>query len=252
MKNSLIILLLFLLPALAYAQINESDTLRFQARFGISGNAQTGNVEMFALRGKVDMLYAPAKKLVFKTQTSYMYQEFFHRKADEDVLSRNFAYWKPQARLYPYLMCFLSTNFRRNIDFRYFTGAGLTWQIVQKPKHNIKWSVMGVYEQSNFSKNTFNDLAYNGQNQIKIWRASTRIFGRHVLGNNKFILHYEAYIQPSFERSNNLRWQTEIGGDIPIYKGLNFTTNYVYTYEGVVTLGSKEEDSIFTVGLGFS
>lgn len=247
--NSVLKFLFCFATSFAYAQINESDTTHLQARLSLTGAWQKGNVEMFAMRGKADISFSPTRKLVFKTQNAYLFQSFFKKKADEDILSRNFVYWNPQARIYPFAMAFVSTNFRRNIDFRYFAGAGATWQIIHHKAHTLKLALSAIYEETNFKKTTFNDLAYNGQEKINIWRATAWLFGKHHFAHHKIILHYDAYLQPSFEKSNNLRWQVDAGIDFPIHKNFNFTTNFLYTYEGIVVSGNKQEDSILTFGV---
>jgi hypothetical protein len=234
-----------------FAQINESDTLLLQSKVSLTGNWQTGNVELLSLRSKLDVSFAPTKNIVFKTQNAYFYQEFYKKKADEDVFSRNFLYLSPQKRIYPFLMGFISKNYRRKIDFRYFFGAGLTFQIIKKPKHILKFALSGIYESTEFSKDIFNKEEYNGKFEINTWRTTAWIFGKHYLFNKKAILHYEAYIQPSIEKQHNFRWQTEVGMDVPLWKGLNFTSNYIYTYEGIIIKNLKNKDSIMTFGISY-
>jgi hypothetical protein len=249
MRKILLFSLLIILGLKAGAQINESDTLLIQSRFSLTGNWQSGNVEMLVFRGRADISFAPNSHFAFKTQNAYLYQEFFKRKADEDIFSRNFVYFNQTKKLYPFAYTFLTSNFRRKIDFRYFAGLGLGIHLWRKKNHLLKTALSGVYEQSNFTVVNFNKSEYNGQNQINTWRATAWVFGRHFLLNRKLFLHYEAYIQPSLEKNDNFRWQTEIGLDIPIWKGLNFTTNYIYTYESVVAERAKTDDSILTFGL---
>lgn len=241
---------MLLWPYLAQAQINESDTARFQGRASLTGNWQTGNVEMLALRGKLEVLAAPSRKLVFKTQNAYLYQEFFRRRADEDIFSRNFLYWSPQRKLYPFAMLFMATNYRRQIDFRYFTGAGLTWQALKQDGHLIKLSASAVYEQSTFLKNTFNEPVYNGRTTLDTWRATVWLMGRHRLGK-RLTLHYEGYLQPSVQDAADFRWQAEAGLDVLLGKGFSFTGNFVYTYEGIVALPALNRDQILTFGLAY-
>ncbi len=249
MKKLLIIILFS--PLLALAQINESDTILLQTRLSLSGNWQEGNVEMLAFRGKLDMSVSLAKKIVFKSQNSYLYQEFFKRKADEDIFSRNFLYLNPKAKVYPFTIAFLSTNFRREIDLRYFVGIGFTWQVVRHQKHLLKVALSGVYEKTDFTKATFNESQYNGIQSIRTWRATFWLFGRHQIAYKRLIFHYDFYAQPSLEQRNNLRWQTEAGLDIPLWQGLNFTSNFIYTYESIVIEKQKNKDSIFTVGFSY-
>ena len=88
MKN---ILYFFLFsPIFLSAQINEGDTLNLKASLSLTGFWQGGNVETLIFRAKSNLSFKPSKKLVFKTQNSYVYQAFGKEKADEDILSLNF------------------------------------------------------------------------------------------------------------------------------------------------------------------
>jgi hypothetical protein len=147
--------LLFFSPLLS-AQINESDTLSIKANLSLTGFYQGGNVETIIFRAKSDFSFKPLKNLVFKTQNSYVYQEFGKEKADEDILSVNFLYLNPDRKVYPLLLGFISTNFRREIDLRSLVGAGVTYQIVNKKSHWLKLSLSSEYEQTAFGETNFN------------------------------------------------------------------------------------------------
>jgi Protein of unknown function, DUF481 len=248
--NKILVLVLFF-PSVLWAQLNESDTLLFQSRFGLTGAWQTGNVEYLAFRGKIDMTLAPSRQFAFKTQNSYLYQEFYNRRADEDIFSRNFIYFNQTKAIYPFAMAFLATNYRREINFRYFAGAGLTWQALRKPNHLLKVALSGIYEQTNYTKSVFNIEEFNGKSQIDTWRATFWLFGKHHFLNHKLIFHYDCYAQPSLQNAANYRWQIETGFDVPIWKGLTISTNYIYTYENLVTDKLKTKDSILTFGLAY-
>ncbi len=115
-----VILLVLLLCAATFplaAQLNESDTLNFQLKTGISGNLQKGNVDLFLIRGRLEFSFIPVKTLVFKSQNSSLYQSFSGRKADNDLFSRNYLYFRPERRLYPFAISYSSSNFRRRIRF---------------------------------------------------------------------------------------------------------------------------------------
>jgi len=53
------------------------------------------------------------------------------------------------------------------------------------------------------------------------------------------------------EWRDNLRWQAEAGLDVPLWQGLNFTSNFIYTYESIVTAKQKNQDSILTFGFSY-
>ncbi|WP_027001766.1 DUF481 domain-containing protein [Hugenholtzia roseola] len=247
MKNLLFIFLLF--PLSLFAQINESDTAKIKGNLALTGFWQGGNVETLVLRAKMDLSLKPLKVLVFKTQNAYLYQEFFKQKADEDIFSRNFLYFKPENKIYPFLLGFISTNFRRKIDLRYFVGAGATWQIVRKKNHLLKTALSAEYEDTKFAQNNFNENQYDGSTHLRTWRATAWIFGKHHLANDKIILSYESYIQPSIEEANNFRWQAEASADFPLSKHVSFRMSYLYTFEKIVIENQRQQDRILTFGL---
>lgn len=245
-----LLLVLIALPCIIQAQINESDTARVQLRSSITGNYQHGNVQLFALRGRIE-LSAAGKNFVFKTQNNGLYQSFFKTKADADLFSRNFLYYRPQQRVYPFVMGFVASNYRLKIDTRVFVGGGATWQMIKSSKSNLKLSASMVYEQTNFSRSQFNNTHYTGQKQIRLWRATSWLAGQHRFNENGLRLHYTIYYQPGLDGQNNYRLSGEAGLDFPIYKGLGFTMLYTNLYEQVVVSGVQQRDALFSFGLNY-
>jgi hypothetical protein len=247
-------LILFIFPiGSAWAQLNESDTALWQMKVGVTGVWQGGNVELLAIRGKLDASFSPNPDWAFKTQNAYLYQSFFNNRADEDIFSRNFLYYQPRKMIYPFLISFISTNFRRKIDFRQFSGAGASWQILRgKNGQTVKTALSGVYETSRFSVSQFNEVRLNGNDRIDTWRATAWLFGRHSLLSKTLVLHYEGYFQPSLEDAENIRWQVEAGLDVPLRKGWAFTINWIYTYESIIAQRLQNHDRILTFGFNFS
>lgn len=251
-NNMRILAVLFLLVGLggsASAQLNESDTLRLQYRTALTGNVQTGNLEALTLVGRLELSAAPGAQWAVKTQNTVRYQAFFGRKADSDFDSRNFLYAGQQRALYPFAMAFLSGNFRRKINFRWFAGPGLTWQAIRRAGHVLKISLAGVYEATDFAGTTYNFPEYAGSARIGTWRATARVFGQHQVLSQRLRLFYEFYWQPSVEQANNYRWLADMGLELPVWKGLSFHTHLLYTRENVVIAGVKPEDLIFTFGI---
>ncbi len=230
------------------AQINESDTLKLKANLSLTGFWQAGNVETLIFRAKSDLSVKPWKKWVFKTNNSYVYQEFGKEKADEDILSLNFLYFNPERKFYPLALGFISTNFRREIDVRYLFGAGVTYQVLNKDKNWLKFSITGEYEQTNFSETDFNISEYDGSKSINTLRGTIWVNGKYHLFKNKLILTHESYVQPSLEQSNNYRWRADLGLELPVWKFLNFKINYLHTFESIVIEGQKRQDKFLTLG----
>jgi Protein of unknown function, DUF481 len=241
-----------LYSSISFSQINESDVNKLQVNISATGNYQQGNVSILTLRNRLEFSSIPLDSLVFKSQNSSLYQEFSNVKADFDIFSRNYLYYKPQRNLYPYAIGYISSNFRRKIESRYFVGIGLTYQLIKNPNHNLKISGNAVYEQTQFNGNTFNFYQYDRNDAINIWRSSIFLSGTHYLFNRKIKLHYTTYYQPSFNEAKNYRTQSDLGIDFPIWNGLAFNTLFTYTHENVTIIKVKKDDRILTFGLSYN
>ena len=237
-----------LFPRLSTAQINESDTLDLKASLSLTGVFQRGNVETTIFRAKSELSVKTFQNWVFKTQNSYVYQEFGRKKADEDILSLNFLYFNPNRKAYPLILGFASTNYRREIDLRYLLGAGMTYQVVNTDHHWLKFSLSGEYERTRFSRPDFNFDEYNGMSSIATFRGTFWANGKYQFLNKKLVLNHEVYFQPSLEDRRNYRWQADLGLEWPLIRYLNFKINYVHTFESIVIASQKEEDSLLTFG----
>ena len=239
---------LLFFPFFLSAQINESDTLSVKASLSLTGFYQGGNVETLIFRAKSDFSFKPWKKWVFKNQNSYVYQAFDKDKADEDILSLNFLYLNPERKIYPFVLGFVSTNFRREIDLRSLVGAGATFQIFNKDDSWLKLSLSSEYEQTKFAETNFNYSEYDGNESINTFRGTIWVNGKYQMFKKKVILNHEIYFQPSLEESNNFRWQADVGLELPIWKYLNFKINYRHTFESIVIENQKQKDNMLTFG----
>lgn len=236
----------------APAQLNESDTTLVQVRAAVTGNVQQGNVEVVTIRGKIDFTLAPTRRLVFKSQNSSLYQAFYSVKADNDIFSRTYFYINPYRRVYPFAIGYVSANFRRKIDWRYFVGAGATVQLWKTQKNSVKASLSTIYETTRFSAMTYNDNTYNGSSTIALWRPTIWFSGWHTLQAGNLRVYYEAFYQPSFSDAQNYRWQANVGLDLLVWRGLGVSVLYTYTHEDVVILGIKQNDQLLTMGLSYT
>lgn len=243
-----IVFFLLLLPFGLWAQMNESDTLKFKADLGLSGFYQGGNVQTEIFRATSEINYRPWKQWVFKTRNSYVYQKFGGSKADEDFLSLNFLYFNPDRKIYPLVLGFFSSNFRREIKMRSLYGAGVTFQVLNKDKNWLKFSLTSEYERTTFNLDQFNRAEYNGNTSINTWRSTIWINGRYQLFDKKLILTHESYYQPSLERGDNYRWRADLGIELPVWKHLNFRFSYLYTQESIVVEGQREQDDVMSFG----
>ncbi len=235
----------------AAAQLNESDTATFQFRAGATGALQKGNVDLLILRGRLELVSNSKRRLVFKTQNNALYQEFSGFQADNDIHSRNYLYYQPAHKVYPFAMAYLQTNYRRQIDMRGFGGVGVTWQMVQQPRANIKLSGSLVFEDTRFSAAQFNEAFYNGSHTIGLWRATAYLAGWHRLLDERLKFFYTAYWQPGLDGVANNRAQIETSLDFIILRNLSFLMQYSFYYEQIVTLPVKQHDRLLSFGLSY-
>ncbi|MCR9013936.1 DUF481 domain-containing protein [Aquiflexum gelatinilyticum] len=233
------------------AQLDESDSAKNQVRLVLNGNRQKGNVNIAMVRGRMDFLFRINPDFIFKTQNSLLYQEFFEKKADRDIFSRNYLYFKPQNRFYPYAIGYVSTNFRRRIDHRYFAGIGVTWQMILTGLHSVKLSTNTIYESTVFDSQVFNFPEFDGKDNIRLWRQSIYLRGIHRIFEKKLTVFYDAFWQPHLLRTKNFRYQANIGLDFPVWKGFNLNVNYLLGFENVVAEKVLQRDSIFSFGLSY-
>jgi hypothetical protein len=247
MKNLFYAFLFY--PLLLSAQNHDSDTLKLKADLSVTGFWQGGNVQTVIFRAKSEVSYRPWQKWDFRTRNSYVYQEFGRQKADEDILSLNFLSYNPDRKIYPLILGFFSTNFRREIDQRYLVGGGVTFQILKKEKAWFRFSLTSEYEQTDFDRAIFNREEYNGNRTINTFRATLWVNGQHPLFKDKAILTHESYFQPSLERSNNFRWQTDVGLEFPVWKHVNLKVNYLHAHESIVIENQRRQDRFLTFGL---
>jgi hypothetical protein len=237
------------LPIVLCAQSNKSDTLRVKTSLSVTGFYQSGNVDALIFRVNSTLRLKLVENWVFKTKNSYVYQEFGKNKADEDILSLNFLYFNPDQKIYPLLLGFVSTNFRREIALRSLFGAGVMYQVLNHDKYWLKLAISSEYEQTRFRRDAFNRSAYDGNQAINTLRGTIWINGNYHLFKKKIILKHELYFQPSLEQSNNFRWQADVSIELPIWTFLSFQINYLQMFESIVIKNQKQEDRFLTFGL---
>lgn len=148
-------ILLFVLSQKTTAQINESDTLKLQLQIALTGSYQKGNVELLTLLSRNELLIRPSPNWAFKTQISSLYTKFSSSQIDNNIFSRSALFYKPERRLYGYVTAFVSTNYRREIKFRYFVSSGPTWQAIRSKAIVLKLSVNLTRESTLFSDTVF-------------------------------------------------------------------------------------------------
>lgn len=132
-----------------------------QWNLGVNGIVQKGNVNVGILRAKSEGVVRYKNSLAFKTQSNLLYQEFSGYKADNDFISRNYFYYNPDARVYPFSMAYVQSNFRLKIKQHLFYGLGGTNQLLNMNDNVIKCSLSVVNETSKYVASEWNVSNYS-------------------------------------------------------------------------------------------
>lgn len=248
-KKLFLVTCFFVFPFLLMGQSQQTESLKIKAGINLSGFFQSGNVETTILRAKSNIVVKPLARWSFQNENSYVYQEFGKQKADTDVLSLNFVRYNMTKKITPFVLSFFSTNFRRQIDYRYLVGVGGTYNVLDSNHHLFKLSLSSEYERTNFLNSDFNVQSYDGVSKVTTFRGTLWLYGKHSWFQKKVILSHETYFQPSLQERDNFRWQTDVTLEFPIWKYLSVTVNYRHAYEGIVIQNEKQQDDFLTFGL---
>lgn len=251
MNNQFLISVFFLFSLdKSFAQINESDTLKFGYKLTTTGTIQSGNVRQVVINSGMDILhYSP--KISLRTINSNLYQTLGDKKADENFISKNFIYYGYPKSIYPYLMGWFETNYRRKIDFRYQAGPGVSFRVLNTKQQLLKLSVTGTFEHTGFAK-IYSFEYYNKiTNEINTWRVTARFYGRTNIVKNKLNLSYELWYQQSVKGANNYRYHYEALLALSLSQKLNFITAVNGSYENIIPIGLRHDDFKLTFGITF-
>lgn len=249
-KRNILCLSLLLSWGSAFSQLNESDSIQWQVKFNATASVLDGNVARTLLLNRLEVTRANAR-FGLSTRNDYQYGRTRYKLTENDFISSNFVYLKPLSKVYPYVMALVETNLRRKINFRYQVGPGVSWNVINQKTDLLKLSLTGTYENTRYGGSIFEDEEYNGSDVIETWRATGRVFGRHIL-KNKIRISYEFWWQQSLDEHNNYRYHTEEAIEFPIAKHVAFRTAFRYSYENIELIGLKPFDLYWTYGFTVS
>ena len=231
----------------AFAQLSETDTMRWQYNLSATGTLSTGNVERFLLITKGELKHR-TDLFGMITSNTYRAGTIKRKKTEDDIISKNYFYLHPDRRIYPYQLTWLERNWRRKIDFRYQVGLGISFVPLKKVDQLIKVSVTAIQEETWFRNSNFQREPVTESARIRSWRGRVRIFGRHELFAGKARLHYECWVQQSPFKRYDYRYYCESTLRIPLIKKFAFNISLNYLYENIALDEVRKNDLFLTFG----
>jgi hypothetical protein len=235
----------------ALAQLSEADSSSWRGRLSSGGTLITGNVERLLWITTLEASYVEPEQKAwgFKSSSVYQYGTFGQRLTENDIISRNFIYAFPKSWIYPYIMLWGESNYRRKFAFRYQAGVGGTVVILHEAHHTLKASLTLTNEQTTFNGSTFRDMPLITSNVQNLWRGTVRLAGRNSLFEGKVRVEYEAWYQQNFANSEDYRYLAEAALFVPLTKTVSFRTAVSYTRDNIVLVGVERADLLLTFGL---
>lgn len=254
MKKALLVLLAGVaccLHARVQAQLSLFDSLAYQYQIGINGTVSRGNIERLLVRPSGEFARM-GKKVAFKTVNTYTYGTILRNKTEDDLSSANFLYYAPFAKLSPYLKLWGETNFRRQKNYAYQTGLGLTYTPVLQADHILKLSANISFEESDFKSSgfirPFSENSLYQTPKIQLWRYLLRVFGQSKFLEDKLIWSYDLWGQPAIQDFYNRRLHFQSSLQIRIHQQFYFQGQMNYAHESLTLEGIKNYDLFGTLG----
>lgn len=234
------------------AQLNESDTARWQVNSNLSVRLNTGNVERLIITPELNAAHLPRRKTWgFSARQRFTYGTFGAFRTENDLLSRNFLYLYPTRRIYPYLMVWLQTHALQMLDFRYQAGLGITVVPLRKNQHVIKLSATATHEQNWYRERGLQHLDNPMALHYAVFRITARVYGSHSFSQQAVSIYYECLFQQATDNENNWRVFAESGITSRITKQFSMRTYINYEYQQVHLLTRKPHDLVLNVGLNY-
>lgn len=213
-----------------------------------TGYVNTGNVERVLLRGDAAFSYHNLTSAL-STATSYIWGTYSGNRAENDWSNRNFLYAFPEAKVYPFVMHWLETGYRRKIDMRNQAGVGGTWAILSSPDIILKLSLMLSGEATDYSAPAYLPDDLQQTTERPLLRATPRVYFRQNLGSDGKALVSELWYQQALKTQNDYRWHWETGIEWALGKTLSLKTLCVYHFESAVPQRVVRQDLAWTFGV---
>ena len=161
---------------------------------------------------------------------------------ENDLLIQFENHFLPNKKIFPSVI----TGFENSLNFRelnerYFAGAGVGTYVFNKPNNFLHFNLYGLFEQS-----TFKVLDY------EVVRIMPSIKGRVTFNNKKIGLVYSTFYAQALNEVQNYRLRAFLKPYIKISKQIDFNVMYDLWYEGKVNGISPNEISTLTFGLTIS
>lgn len=193
------------------------------------------------------------------SENSYRFGKNGSRVVENDVLSRNYLRFFPKSRWYGYLLGTYEVNHRRSIENRWQLGLGSAYNFYQKTNRDfLRFGITVAQETARFKSDAYNLSGFDGTEKVNEPRAIFRFGGVHSVLGKHLVLRHDTWFMAGLKHSDNYRWHTLLGLQVPVYQGFSFKTELDYTYENLTISGknpfgtpSSQDDWTLSFGVAY-
>ncbi|QMU29312.1 DUF481 domain-containing protein [Adhaeribacter radiodurans] len=212
------------------------DSLSY--RFIGDGNFSRGNVNrsLLVLRAEINLL-GPAINI--STNPRFTYGKQNRILAERDTYVDLFIDVFKKRKVYVFGLGTIERSNLRGIDWRKLAGAGVGFRLFQNDRHNVSLTDAVIYESTNFEERPTTSIVRN----------SMRLKGKHSFLNDRMRLTHISFYQPAINNFSNVRWNTLITLELPINRWVSMRGSFENSYESVVDVTRKRNDTRFTFGI---
>lgn len=216
----LALLTLVLISRTAFGQFN--DSINHYLYIGSTGTfSKTNDLASYVLANNIKFTVSK-KRFSFHTANSWVYGKQSDIKSNNDFSSlAEFDFLKNEKRLYYWGNATFDKSYSLKIDYRYQTGAGVGFNIVQNPKLLLNVTEGFIFENGSLIDK---DL---GERDYDVWRNSARFKYRWVI-QDIIVLDGFVLYQPSISTSHDTIFKTATTLSIKVRKWLSLSSAFTY------------------------
>jgi hypothetical protein len=233
---------IFLVANTANAQ-SANDTVRVNYQVSTDGNLSFGNVQRIVSTNRLDLTVRNSN-FVLKENFSFIYGEAFKTVTERDYINRLQLDMFTRHTFFPMIYNRMETNLRRQIDFRFQTGAGIGVHAFNKPNNLLTLYLVGAFDNTQF---VASDVSY------QIARVGMSVDARQTLPRTKIIITEVVYLMQGLNSGPSNYLAIGIARlAMRIHKHFSFTVNANYSYESIVTPTRENQNFALTYGILYS
>jgi len=239
----LFILILFQ-PGTIISQTNNASVPEWSGSLSGEGLYQSGNTRKFYIHGKGSITRAD-RYLETILLASYGYGENRGRKDDNEMIASFTADLFYKNKFSPFILQYLNYSFAKGIDLRSQSGGGVKYVAVENEDHKTSISLALIYDYEKLAQKPGN---YDQENM----RFSLRIRTKQNIVKDRLMFNVTAFYQPVVNNFSRANFRVDAGLKMPIVAGVSLISNYLYTFEDVVSVGRMRADNKLTFGVNVS